>query len=194
MRCIVGLGNPGAEYAPTRHNVGFCVVGALAARHGIELSRRRHQALFGRGRVGEVEVILAQPQAFMNNSGLPVRRLLDYYGLEPQHLLVVSDDINLDLGRLRLRRSGSHGGQKGLRSISQHLGTTEFARLRVGVGRLPAGRDATAFVLSPFRAVEREAAEAAIERAAEAVECALREDLEAAMRLYNPQGAPGDGD
>ena len=185
MRCIAGLGNPGAEYAVTRHNIGFRVVEVLATRHGITLARRRLQAMFGRGRLGGLEVVLAQPQTFMNNSGLAVRRLLEYYGLEPEHLLVIADDINLDLGQLRLRRSGSHGGQKGLRSVGQHLGMTDFARLRVGVGRLPAGRDATAFVLSPFRAAEREAAEAAIQRAADAVECAVQEGLEPAMGRFN---------
>ena len=185
MRCIVGLGNPGSEYAVTRHNVGFRVVEALATRHGIEIARRRHQALFGRGRMGEVELILAKPQTFMNDSGVAVRRLLDYYHLEPQHLLVVCDDINLDLGRLRLRRSGSPGGQKGLRSIGQYLRGTDFVRLRIGVGCLETGRDATAFVLSPFRASEREAAEEAVSRAADAVECAVREGLETAMGRYN---------
>jgi len=185
MRCIVGLGNPGCEYALTRHNVGFRVVEGLAARHGIALGKRRHQALFGRGRISQVEVILAQPQTFMNNSGLAVRRLLEYYGLDPQHLLVIADDINLDLGQLRLRRSGSHGGQKGLRSVGQHLGLADYARLRIGIGRLPAGRDATAFVLSPFSAAEREAAQTAVERAADAVECAIREGLEVAMGRYN---------
>jgi len=185
MRCLVGLGNPGSAYAATRHNVGFRVADLLAARHGIDVSKRRHQALLGRGRIGEVEVILVKPQTFMNDSGIAVRRLLEYYRLEPQHLLVVCDDINLDLGQLRLRRGGSPGGQKGLRSIGQHLGQTDFARLRIGVGRLEVGRDATSFVLSPFRASERDAAAEAVGRAAEAVECALRDGLETAMGRYN---------
>jgi PTH1 family peptidyl-tRNA hydrolase len=185
MRCLVGLGNPGAAYAATRHNVGFMVLDALAARHRIDVSKRRHQALLGRGPIGDAEVLLAKPQTFMNDSGLAVRRLLEYYRLEPQHLLVVCDDINLDLGQVRLRRNGSPGGQKGLRSIGQHLGTTDFARLRIGVGRLDVGRDATGFVLAPFRTSEREAAEEAVQRAADAVECALRDGLEAAMGRYN---------
>ncbi|MBM3499047.1 MAG: aminoacyl-tRNA hydrolase [Armatimonadetes bacterium] len=185
MRCLVGLGNPGSAYAATRHNVGFQVVDALAARHGIDVAKRRHQALLGRGRIGEVEVLLVKPQTFMNDSGLAVRRVLEYYRLEPCHLLVVCDDINLDLGQLRLRRAGSPGGQKGLRSIGQHLGRTDFVRLRIGVGRLETGRDATGFVLSPFRASEREAADDALQQAADAVECALREGLEAAMGRYN---------
>ena len=185
MRCIVGLGNPGSEYARTRHNAGAMVVGRLAERHGIALAIRRHHALYGRGVVGGVEALLVQPQTFMNNSGDAVRRILAYYGLGPEHLLVLVDDINLPLGSLRLRRSGSDGGQKGLRSIAQHLRTNEFARLRIGVGELPPGRDATAFVLSPFRAVEREDAAGAIERAADAVEVALTEGLEAAMNRHN---------
>ncbi len=185
MRCIVGLGNPGREYARTRHNAGAAAVELLAQRHRIDLSKRRHQALYGRGAIAGVEALLAQPQTFMNNSGQAVRRLLSFYGLGPEHLLVVVDDINLPLGTTRLRRRGRDGGQKGLRSVAQHLGTTEYARLRIGIGPLPAGRDATAFVLSPFRPSERERAEEGIERAVKAVERALTDGLEAAMDQYN---------
>jgi PTH1 family peptidyl-tRNA hydrolase len=185
MRCIAGLGNPGSEYARTRHNVGFMVVDTLAGRHGISLGTRRHEALHGRGVIGGLDVVLGQPQTFMNHSGSAIRRLLAYYGLEPKHLLVICDDINLDLGVLRLRRTGSHGGQKGLRSVARMLGTQDYARLRIGIGRVPAGRDATAYVLSSFRAVERAAAEDAIRRASDAVECALEHGLEEAMNRYN---------
>jgi PTH1 family peptidyl-tRNA hydrolase len=185
MRCIVGLGNPGAEYAHTRHNAGAAAVELLAARHSIPLSKRRHQALFGRGVIAGVEALLAQPQTFMNNSGQAVRRLLSFYGLGSEHLLVVVDDLNLPLGTTRLRRKGSDGGQKGLRSVAQHLGTTDFPRLRIGIGPLPSGRDATAFVLSPFRPSERRAAESGIERAADAIERALTDGLEPAMGQYN---------
>jgi peptidyl-tRNA hydrolase, PTH1 family len=185
MRCIVGLGNPGPEYARTRHNAGAMAVERLAARQGIPLTARRHHALYGRGTVAGVPALLALPQTFMNASGEAVRRLLAYYGLGPEHLLVAVDDINLPLGAIRVRRSGSDGGQKGLRSIGRHLGTTEFARLRIGVGALPPGRDATAFVLSPFRASERAEAEAAIDRAADAIQVAVGEGIEAAMNRYN---------
>ncbi len=185
MRCIVGLGNPGIEYADTRHNAGAAAVDLLARRHSIRLARRRHQAVYGRGEIAGVEVLLAQPVTFMNNSGQAVGRLLSFYGLSPDHLLVVVDDINLPLGTIRLRRKGSDGGQKGLRSVAQHLGTTQYARLRIGVGPLPAGRDATAFVLSPFRPSERDAAFSGIERAADAIERALGHGLEAAMGEFN---------
>ena len=185
MRCIVGLGNPGPEYAETRHNAGAAAVALLACRHGIPLARRRHQAAYGRGQIAGVDVLLAQPLTFMNNSGQAVRRLLGFYGLSAEHLLIVVDDINLPLGATRLRRKGSDGGQKGLRSIAQHLGTTDYARLRIGVGPLPAGRDATAFVLSPFRPSERDAALRGIERAADAIERALVDGLEAAMGEFN---------
>jgi len=190
MRCIVGLGNPGSEYATTRHNVGFMVVSLLAQRHRISLNTRRHEAIFGRGDIGGVPTLLAQPQTFMNNSGSAVRRLLAYYKLEPQHLLVVADDINLDIGVIRIRRSGSHGGQKGLRSITQSISTDEYARLRLGVGRLDSGRDATSYVLSPFRASERDRAEEAVWRAADAVQHALTEGVDAAMSRFN--GPPPD--
>ena len=185
MRCIVGLGNPGAEYAYTRHNVGFMVMELLGVRHRISLGARRHRATVGRGRIADVETLLVQPQTFMNDSGSAVRRLLSYYDLGPQHLLVVCDDINLDVGQLRLRRSGSAGGQKGLRSVIRLLGTDEFARLRIGVGRVPSGRDATGYVLTPFRASERAAAQEAVEQAADAVECALSHGLETAMNRFN---------
>lgn len=185
MRCIVGLGNPGPEYADTRHNAGAAAVELLAHRHSIPLARRRHQALFGRGQIAGVEVLLAQPLTFMNNSGQAVRRLLSFHGLSTDHLLVVVDDINLALGTTRIRRRGSDGGQKGLRSVAQHVGTTEYARLRIGVGPLPPGRDATAFVLSPFRPSERDAAVAGIERAADAIERALADGLEVAMDQFN---------
>ena len=172
--------------------MGALVLRRLGERHGIEVGKRRHQALVGRGEIAGREVVLAFPQTFMNNSGDAVRRLLAFYELTPAHLLVISDDLNLELGDLRLRRGGSDGGQKGLRSIIQHLGTPDFARLRLGIGRLEAGRDATDFVLSPFRRSELDRVEELVDRGADAVQLALRDGLEAAMNRYNARPEPPD--
>ena len=162
----------------------------LGERHAIQIGKRRHQALVGRGAIAGREVVLAFPQTFMNHSGDAVRRLLLFHELTPAHLLVISDDLNLDLGELRLRRGGSAGGQKGLRSIVGHLGTPEFARLRLGIGRLEAGGDATSHVLSPFRRSELGTVEEMVDRAADAVEVALADGLEAAMNRCNARPDP----
>ena len=133
MRLVAGLGNPGSDYDGTRHNAGFDVVDLLASRHGVALRARECQALVGRGRVAEEPVLLAKPQTFMNHSGEAVSGLLTKHGLDLSDLLVVSDDIDLPLGILRLRAAGSSGGQKGLRSIEQCVGSREYARLRIGI-------------------------------------------------------------
>ena len=185
MHCLVGLGNPGAEYAATRHNVGWHVLDLLAQRHGIELTRRRMRAHYGRGRIAGEECLLVKPQTFMNDSGDAVARVLMYYHLEPTDLLLVSDDLNLDLGVMRLRRGGSDGGQKGLRSVMQHLHTQEVARLRLGIGRPSPGQEARNYVLSRVARSEADRWQEMVERAADAVELYLREGIAAAMNAYN---------
>jgi len=185
MRCIVGLGNPGAQYAETRHNVGFLVLDRLAERRQIGVTRGRHRALFGRGQIAGEDCLLVKPQTFMNDSGVAVRRVLQYYRLEPADVLLVYDDIALDLGVMRLRRGGSDGGHKGVRSVIHLLGTDQIARLRLGVGRPPEGASAINYVLSPFARSERERAEQMVGDAADAVELVLREGLEVAMNRYN---------
>jgi PTH1 family peptidyl-tRNA hydrolase len=182
---IVGLGNPGPEYAESRHNVGFRVVDFLAERYGVEVRRRRHQSLVGTGAIEGVGAVLAKPQCFMNNSGFAVRRILAYHQATPETLLVICDDVNLPVGKTRLRPRGSHGGHKGLRSINECLGTEEYARLRIGVDRPSGGGDLVEYVLSPFRKSEEPAVEGAVARAAAAVRCVLVEGLEAAMNEFN---------
>lgn len=182
---IIGLGNPGAEYEDTRHNIGFAVIEGLARAHGIRLRRPRAAALAGTGAIEGVPVVLAMPLTMMNASGAAVVRLCHLYDLQPGDLIVIVDDINLDLGKLRLRRGGSEGGHRGLRSISEALGTREYPRLRIGVGAPPGGMDARTWVLSPFAPEEREIAEEAVARACKCVEMAVTEGIEAAMNAFN---------
>jgi PTH1 family peptidyl-tRNA hydrolase len=185
MRCLVGLGNPGAQYAETRHNAGFLVIDRLAERHQVGVTRGRHRALFGRGKIAGEDCLLVKPQTFMNDSGDAVLRVLLYYRLQPDDVLLIYDDIALDLGVLRLRRGGSDGGHKGVRSVIHYLGTDQVARLRLGVGRPPGSGDAINYVLSPFARSERDRADEMIDLGANAVELCLREGLDVAMNRHN---------
>lgn len=183
---VLGLGNPGSEYARTRHNVGFMVVDELSARHRIPVKERTRVALVGEGDVREHRVVLAKPRTYMNLSGQAAQSLAAKHGVEPPSFLVVVDDFNLPLGRLRVRRDGGAGGHNGLSSLIECLGTQDFPRIRMGVGPLPAGMDQVDFVLGEFLPEEKEDLAAMIGRAADCVECALAEGLEAAMNRFNP--------
>jgi PTH1 family peptidyl-tRNA hydrolase len=185
MICLAGLGNPGAEYARTRHNIGFQVIDWLAARHGITVSRSRMRCQYGRGRIAGTDCLLVKPQTFMNNSGDAVGRVCAYYRLQPSEVVVIYDDLNLDLGVMRLRRGGSDGGHKGLRSVIHWLGTDQVPRLRLGIGRPPAGQNAVHYVLSPFARSEGERVSKLVDEAAAASELLSGEGLEAAMNRYN---------
>ncbi|MBU0611047.1 MAG: aminoacyl-tRNA hydrolase [Armatimonadetes bacterium] len=185
MHCLVGLGNPGAQYAETRHNVGFLVIDRLAARHQIGVTRGRHRALYGRGKIDGEDCLLVKPQTFMNDSGDAVLRVLLYYRLQPEDVLLIYDDIALDLAVMRLRRGGSDGGHKGVRSVIHYLDTNQIARLRLGVGVPPAGVSAVNYVLSPFARSEQERAREMVEFGADAVEVCVREGLEVAMNRFN---------
>ncbi|MHB8836717.1 MAG: aminoacyl-tRNA hydrolase [Candidatus Methylomirabilia bacterium] len=189
---IVGLGNPGARYERTRHNAGFLLVGELAAAHGIGIRQERHGALVGDGGIGEHRCLVALPQTYMNRSGESVRRLLSFTGLDPDALVVVHDDMDLPLGRLRLRRGGGAGGHRGIASLLEQLGTPEFTRLKIGVGRPPDALPAEAYVLQEFAAPERDALREALVRGAAALEVLLDRGLEAAMNVGN-SCAPGSG-
>jgi len=206
VRVVVGLGNPGEKYTGTRHNAGFEVVDRLAARHGVGLRRdRRLNATAGRGRMAGAEVLLVEPESFMNLSGEVVRRALERSvdGPAPPdvtRLLVICDDYQLPLGTLRLRGSGSSGGHNGLEDVERSLGTRGYPRLRVGIGP-PTTRDPKDFVLGRFRAAERETVGALFDRAADAVESWASVGLDRTMARYNggPDGtdtgdAPGRTD
>ncbi len=186
-KLIVGLGNPGKEYDGTRHNIGFAVVDAFARRHGIATAKRDCQALMGDGRVGETRVFLMKPQTFMNLSGQAVAAFLKMKPLELADILVVTDDIALPLGRLRLRADGSAGGHNGLKSLIAHLHGPAFPRLRFGVG---APRDPSVqidFVLGKFGRSEQAEVEEGIDRAIAALETWLAEGIQPAMNQFNRQ-------
>jgi PTH1 family peptidyl-tRNA hydrolase len=186
-RLVIGLGNPGEAYAETRHNVGFRVAARLAQRARLGFDTKAAASRIAEGSLGGVRLAIARPQTFVNESGVAVRKLLDRYALDPEDLLVVCDDVDLPLGRLRLRPSGGPGTHNGMRSIVAELGEG-FPRLRCGVAPADLAAevgDLAEFVLSPFASDEREAAEAMIHRAAEAVEVALRDGLPRAMERFN---------
>ncbi|MGH7566657.1 MAG: aminoacyl-tRNA hydrolase [Gemmatimonadota bacterium] len=188
MRAVVGLGNPGPEYSTTRHNLGFWIVDLLAGRWQADRWRRSGERTQTHITVRDREIALIKPMTWMNRSGNAVRALRDSLECEPGEILVCYDELALPLGRIRLRPSGSHGGHNGMRSIIDRLGTTEFPRLRVGIGPEDGEvDDASEFVLAPFSRRELPLAEEAAVRAADAVECALTEDLLTAMNRFNPE-------
>ncbi len=170
MKLIVGLGNPGLEYAQTRHNIGCMVAVRLAERAGIALKRKGYQALFGVGKVAGEETVILLPQTYMNRSGGSVAPACQSLGVEPGDLIVIHDEIDLAFGNLRVKVGGGHGGHNGLRSIGAALGRTGYNRLRVGVGRPPLGGDVSAYVLSRFSAGERAHLDKVMDTAIEALE------------------------
>ncbi|MFW6159402.1 MAG: aminoacyl-tRNA hydrolase [Planctomycetota bacterium] len=185
MLAVFGLGNPGRRYRGTRHNVGFEVIDRLAERCGASVSRRRYQARVGEADTQAGRLLLVKPQTFMNDSGRAVAAAAGWHRLEPDELLVVCDDLDIEPGRIRVRRQGSSGGHKGLRSVGAALGTDAFPRLRVGIGRPPVEMDAVGFVLARFSAGERETIDQAVEEAADAVLCWAGEGIDACMNRFN---------
>jgi len=185
MHLIVGLGNPGTKYAHTRHNVGFDVLEALSRKLGVSISREKEQALIGECFVGGQKVILALPQTFMNLSGESVMRLVNWYKIEPENLLVVYDDIDLPQGHIRIRKNGSAGTHNGMRSIVGLLGYENFPRLRVGVGQKREGYELADWVLGHYIGEEQEVADKAFAQAADAIVEYIEHGVESAMCLYN---------
>ncbi len=181
---IVGLGNPGPKYARNRHNVGYQCVARFAEQHGLRFSFYRFRASLAEGTVFGRRTLVARPLTYMNESGQAVQPLVRHYQVPLGNLLVVHDDLDLPLGKIRLRARGSAGGHKGLESILRHVGTTEVPRLRLGIGR-PAYGDPVDYVLSDWRADEWAVMEATFERAVEAIDCFLQEGIVAAMNRYN---------
>ncbi len=190
MKIVVGLGNPGPKYAGTRHNVGFDVVDYLARSPGYGTARERFEAMVAEGKEGDETVLLLKPLTFMNLSGRSVRAVVDFYKLPVEQVLIVCDDFNLPLGKLRIRTKGSHGGQNGLRNIQEQLGTDAYSRLRLGVGQ-PTPGDAIDHVLSRFKSGEKAAIEEAVATAAQAVLHWVKSGTEAAMNKFN---GPADDD
>ncbi len=186
MYLIAGLGNPGKEYENTRHNVGFDVIDKLAEEHSINVTERSHKAIYGKGYIGGQKVILAKPQTYMNLSGDSLRAICDYYKIDPvEELIVISDDIELDVGRIRIRKKGSAGGHNGLKSIIAQCGTSDFKRVRVGVGKKPQGYDLADWVLGHFTKDDRKLLEDAYKDAVNAVQLIVADEIDKAMNNFN---------
>jgi peptidyl-tRNA hydrolase, PTH1 family len=182
---IIGLGNPGPEYAGNRHNAGFMVLDVLAARAGGRFKSHRARAEVIEGRIAGCRAVLAKPRSYMNLSGGPVRALLDYYRVPTERLVVVHDELDIPYGTLRLKRGGGDNGHNGLRSITQALGTRDYLRVRFGIGRPPGRMDPAVFVLRDFSAVERKELDVNADRAADAVEALLADGLERAQNTFH---------
>ena len=185
MWLVVGLGNPGDEYAGTRHNAGFMLVERLAGAWGVELRGRLFKARTALARRGAEEVLLIEPRTFMNRSGAAVRAAMAGKDVPAERLVVVYDDLDIPLGEIRVRKRGRPGTHKGMISIAGEIRTDEFARVRIGIGPCPAGRDAAEYVLEPFRRDERPLLDQSLEDAAEALEMVLDGRIDRAMTRFN---------
>lgn len=185
---IVGLGNPGPQYETTRHNVGFMVADVLAGRIGAQFSsHKKSNSDIVQARLGDRSVIVAKPRTFMNLSGQPVASLARFFSVDPANIVIVHDELDIDFGTIRLKLGGGEGGHNGLRSTTQHLGTKDYLRVRVGVGRPPGRMDPASYVLKPFSSSERKDLGVIVEEAADAAELVLRVGLEAAQNQVHPR-------
>jgi PTH1 family peptidyl-tRNA hydrolase len=182
---IVGLGNPGREYADTRHNIGWAALDELAKRYNITFDETQHKAILAKATIRGERVLIVKPQTYMNLSGQAVQPLASFYKVDPDRILVVNDDMDIDFGALRLRKKGSAGGQKGLGDILKRMGTQEIARLRIGIGRPPGKMPAKAWVLRKFEGDDAITAARVAERAADAIETWLASGIEVAMSHHN---------
>lgn len=185
MKVIVGLGNPGKKYENTRHNIGFAAIDYIAEKEGININTGKHKALVGSGYINGVKVLLVKPQTFMNLSGESLRPIMDFYKLEPEDFLVIFDDIDLDVGRIRIRRKGSAGGHNGIKSIISHLGSMEFPRIKIGVGAKPPGYDLADYVLGHFSKADQEILQERFEDVYDAVKLIVGDDITEAMNRHN---------
>ena len=185
MYLIVGLGNPGREYEETRHNLGFKVIDELGRRLGLTNFKTKHQALVGETQLNDRKIILAQPQTFMNNSGQAVSAIMSWHKIAPSQLILIYDDADLEAGRIRIREKGSAGGHHGIESVIASVGTTEFARVRIGLGREDLTSDITHFVLQRIPPQQRELFNESFITAAEAVEEIVLNGVAAAMNKFN---------
>lgn len=185
---VAGLGNPGPAYAANRHNLGYEVVDLLAERAGVTFKRHRSNAMIAEARLNGLRFVLAKPLSFMNVSGTPVAALLRFYKLPPERLIVVHDELDIPFDTIRMKIGGGPGGHNGVKSVAVNLGTPEFFRVRIGIGRPPGGQDPADFVLKDFTATERKAVPILIDEAADAVELLAREGLEPAQqRFHSPR-------
>jgi peptidyl-tRNA hydrolase, PTH1 family len=182
---IIGLGNPGKEYRLTRHNVGFRVVDRLAREHGVQFKKRKGGAQIGEGLVGRKRVVLAKPLTYMNKSGVAVKKLIKASGIPLDRLVVVHDDLDLACGRMKIKERGGHGGHKGVQSIMEQLGSADFLRVKVGIGKPPDPEQGADYVLSSFSRDEISLVKEGVEKAAEAIEAIIVSGKNQAMNRYN---------
>ena len=185
MKAIIGLGNPGMKYAGTRHNIGFDAVTAIADKYNLSINNKKFKGVYADGHIAGEKVLLVQPQTFMNLSGECVREVADFYKLNPDEIIIICDDINLDVGRLRIRKKGSAGGHNGLKNIIAHLGTEEFPRIRVGVGEKTEGWDLADYVLARFDKDSEPVIREALANVVGAVETWISDGIDAAMNRFN---------
>ena len=185
MKAIIGLGNPGMKYAGTRHNIGFDAVTAIADKYNLSIDNKKFKGVYADGHIAGEKVLLVQPQTYMNLSGECVREVADFYKLNPDEIIIICDDINLDVGRLRIRKKGSAGGHNGLKNIIAHLGTEEFPRIRVGVGEKTEGWDLADYVLARFDKDSEPVIREALANVVGAVETWISEGIDAAMNRFN---------
>ena len=186
MFIIAGLGNPGSQYAGTRHNIGFEIIDSLAQKHKIKVKSLKHQSIIGKGTIYHHKVFLTKPLTYMNASGESIRRIIDYYHIdEKTNLIIIADDISLPTGQIRMRKKGSDGGHNGLKSIIKHLGHNEFIRMKIGVGDKPLGNDLVSHVLGHFGTADYKIMQECTQNAIAAIECILEEGPDKAMNLYN---------
>lgn len=195
MKIIVGLGNPGATYEWTRHNIGFLAVDCIADKANISLNKKSHNAVWSRGRILESIVIIAKPQTFMNLSGEAVKSLADFFCIDSENIIVIYDDVDLEFGTIRIRKKGGSGGHRGMQSIIEQLGTKDFPRIRLGIGRpkekepesqrVKESGDIADYVLSPFSSEEEDKLPEIFDRTNEAVETILKHGIEKAMNRFN---------
>lgn len=185
MFVVIGLGNPGKDYTNTRHNAGFDTIDILAKRNNISINKIKFKSVYGEGKIGNEKVMLVKPQTFMNNSGICVREIIQYYKLPVENIIIVVDDIDIDFASIRVKMKGSAGSHNGLKSIIYHLQDDQFPRVKIGVGKKYANQDLADFVLSRFSKEERTEIEATILTAAEAAETIIIEDINKAMNKFN---------
>jgi PTH1 family peptidyl-tRNA hydrolase len=185
MYIIAGLGNPGKEYAGTRHNAGFSVIDELADKYNISIDTAKHKGMIGKGSIAGEKVLLVKPMTYMNLSGECIREVIDYYKADIDDLIVIFDDISLEPGKLRLRAKGSAGGHNGIKSIIAQLGSDQFKRIKFGVGDKPKGWDLADWVLGRFPSDEFDALREGNEKACQAVECIIAEGMQSGMNKFN---------
>ncbi len=183
---VVGLGNPGSKYANTRHNIGFMVIDTITANLSCGKAKLKHKSEIFEGNVKGTKVLFIKPQTFMNNSGEAVREIAKFYKTPPQNIIVISDDVSLDVGVLRIRRKGSHGGHNGLKSIINLVGSEDLPRIKVGVGKKPhPDYDLADFVLGRFSKEDTPKIQDAIKKCSDAIECIISDGVDKAMNMYN---------